>query len=56
MSKDKKKNILSNSLIRPISNEKWQPITIPLVSILISFIAAADCHTFNWQKSLTGIL
>ncbi|MBU8881316.1 ABC transporter permease [Bacillus sp. FJAT-29790] len=41
MSKDKKKNILSYSLIRPISNEKWQPISIPIVSILISFIAAA---------------
>ncbi|MEH7238979.1 ABC transporter permease [Bacillus sp. JJ1562] len=41
MSKDKKKNILRYSLIRPISNEKWQPISIPLVSILISFIAAA---------------
>src|SRR3954470_2043768 len=41
MSKDKKKNILSKNLIRPISNEKWQPISIPLFSILISFIAAA---------------
>ena len=41
MGKDKRKNIISKSLIRPISNEKWQPITIPLVSILISFIAAA---------------
>ena len=41
MGKDKRKNIISKSLIRPISNEKWQPITIPLVSILISLIAAA---------------
>ena len=41
MSKDKKKNRLSYSLFRPISNEKWQPITIPLFSIIISFIAAA---------------
>ncbi|MDR4888211.1 ABC transporter permease [Fredinandcohnia sp. QZ13] len=41
MSKDKKKNNLSYRLLRPISNEKWQPISIPLVSILISFIAAA---------------
>ncbi|WP_394238902.1 ABC transporter permease [Niallia oryzisoli] len=41
MSKDSKKNSLSYSLIRPISNEKWQPISIPLVSIIISFIAAA---------------
>ena len=56
MSKDKKKNSLSNSLIRPISNEKWQPITIPLVSILISFIAAAIVILINWQKSFTGIL
>ncbi len=37
----KKKKTLSYSLIRPISNEKWQPFTIPLVSITISFIAAA---------------
>ncbi|RFB10990.1 ABC transporter permease [Bacillus sp. HNG] len=41
MSKDKKKNNISYRLLRPISNEKWQPISIPLVSILISFIAAA---------------
>ncbi|MFS0820691.1 ABC transporter permease [Bacillus sp. 1P02SD] len=41
MSKDKKKNNLSYRLLRLISNEKWQPISIPLVSILISFIAAA---------------
>ena len=41
MSKDKKKKSLRYSLIRPISNEKWQPISIPLVAILISFIAAA---------------
>ena len=41
MGKDKRKNILSENLIRPIRNEKWQPITLPLVSILISFIAAA---------------
>ncbi|KAB2329378.1 ABC transporter permease [Cytobacillus depressus] len=41
MSKDKKEKFFSYSLIRPLSNEKWQPISIPLVSILISFIAAA---------------
>lgn len=41
MSKDKKKKSFRYSLIRPISNEKWQPISIPLVAILISFIAAA---------------
>ncbi|MEH7121961.1 ABC transporter permease [Bacillus sp. JJ1532] len=41
MSKDKRKKNLSDSLIRPIRNEKWQPITIPLISIIISFIAAA---------------
>lgn len=41
MSRDKKKNSLRYSLIRPISNEKWQPISIPFVSIIISFIAAA---------------
>ena len=41
MSRDKKKNRLSYSLLRPISNEKWQPITIPLFSIIISFITAA---------------
>ncbi|KKK36260.1 ABC transporter permease [Mesobacillus campisalis] len=27
--------------MRPIRDEKWQPVTIPLVAILISFIAAA---------------
>ena len=37
----KKKKNLSYSLLRPLSNEKWQPISIPLVSIIISFIAAA---------------
>ncbi len=41
MSKDKKKKSLRYSLIRPISNEKWQPISIPLTAIIISFIAAA---------------
>lgn len=41
MSKDKKKKSLKYSLIRPISNEKWQPISIPLTAIIISFIAAA---------------
>ena len=56
MGKDKKKKILSYSLIRPISNEKWQPISIPLVSIIISFIAAAIVILINWKKSITGIL
>ncbi|MFJ8065077.1 ABC transporter permease [Psychrobacillus sp. NPDC096426] len=41
MSKDKKKRSLSYRLFWPIRNEKWQPITIPVASILISFIAAA---------------
>jgi general nucleoside transport system permease protein len=41
MSKDKRKNKVSMNLIRPISNEKWQPISIPIFSILISLIAAA---------------
>jgi len=41
MSKDKKNKNLRNSLIRLISNEKWQSISIPLVAIIISFIAAA---------------
>jgi general nucleoside transport system permease protein len=41
MSKDKKKTSLSKYLIRPIRNEKWQSISIPIVSIVISFIAAA---------------
>ncbi|WP_054956555.1 ABC transporter permease [Paenibacillus dakarensis] len=41
MSKDKQKKTLSNRLIRPIRNEKWQSISIPLVSIILSFIAAA---------------
>lgn len=41
MSRDKKKKSLSYRLFWPIRNEKWQPITIPVASILISFIAAA---------------
>jgi len=41
MSKDKRNSIVSKNLLRPISNEKWQTITIPLFSIVISFIAAA---------------
>ncbi|MHC0039309.1 ABC transporter permease [Pseudoneobacillus sp. C159] len=41
MSKENKKKSLSYRLIQPISNEKWQPISIPLVSIILSFIAAA---------------
>ncbi|WP_053361416.1 ABC transporter permease [Bacillus sp. FJAT-27251] len=41
MSNVKRKNNIKNNLIRPIRNEKWQPVTIPLVAILISFIAAA---------------
>ncbi|WP_316572842.1 ABC transporter permease [Neobacillus sp. YIM B06451] len=41
MSKDSNRKNLRYSLIRPLSNEKWQPISIPVVSILISFIAAA---------------
>ncbi|MGM9924755.1 MAG: ABC transporter permease [Bacillus sp. (in: firmicutes)] len=41
MSKDKKKRIFRTSLIQPLTNEKWQPISIPLISIIISFIAAA---------------
>lgn len=40
MSKDKKKVNLMHRLLWPIRNEKWQPITIPVFSILISFIAA----------------
>lgn len=41
MSKEKKKTSLGYRLFWPIRNEKWQPITIPVASILISFIAAA---------------
>lgn len=41
MKKDKKKTSLSYRLFWPIRNEKWQPITIPVASILISFVAAA---------------
>ncbi|SDN73088.1 nucleoside ABC transporter membrane protein [Psychrobacillus sp. OK028] len=41
MNKDKKKKSLSYRLFWPIRNEKWQPISIPVASILISFIAAA---------------
>lgn len=41
MSKDKKKISLSYRLLWPIRNEKWQPIAIPVASIVISFIAAA---------------
>ncbi|WP_432361501.1 ABC transporter permease [Sporosarcina sp. UB5] len=41
MSKDKKNTSLSYRLLLPIRNEKWQPITIPVASILLSFIAAA---------------
>src|SRR4051794_30702049 len=41
MSKDRKSNNLRSSLIRLINNEKWQSISIPLVAIIISFIAAA---------------
>ncbi|MBD3109135.1 ABC transporter permease [Bacillus sp. AGMB 02131] len=41
MRNDKKKNILQSSLINPISSEKWQSISIPLVAIILSFVAAA---------------
>lgn len=41
MNKDKKKTSFGYRLTWPIRNEKWQPITIPVASILISFIAAA---------------
>ncbi|GGA76095.1 ABC transporter permease [Ornithinibacillus halotolerans] len=41
MDKDKRKLNLSKIIFKPIRNEKWQPITIPVVSIVISFIAAA---------------
>ncbi|OCA88685.1 ABC transporter permease [Bacillus sp. FJAT-27225] len=41
MNKDSKRKSLRYSLLRPISNEKWQHISIPIVSILLSFIAAA---------------
>ncbi|OCA82650.1 ABC transporter permease [Bacillus sp. FJAT-27986] len=41
MSKDRKSNKLRSSLIRLINNEKWQSISIPLVAIIMSFIAAA---------------
>ena len=40
MSKDMKKK-KRTSLIRLINNEKWQSISIPLVAIIMSFIAAA---------------
>ena len=49
MSREKGKNKQSDHfiqkagriLVRPINNEKWQPISIPLFSIVLSFIAAA---------------
>lgn len=49
MGKEKQKNRQNDhfiqkagkNLIRPIGNEKWQPISIPLFSIVLSFIAAA---------------
>lgn len=41
MSKDNKKTSLRYRLIWPLRNEKWQPISIPVASILVSFIAAA---------------
>lgn len=41
MSKDKKNMSLRYRLLWPLRNEKWQPITIPLASILVSFIVAA---------------
>jgi ABC-type uncharacterized transport system permease subunit len=41
MSKDRKSKNLRSSLIRLINNEKWQSISIPLVAIIMSFIAAA---------------
>lgn len=39
--RDKKNKSLSYRLFWPIRNEKWQPITIPVASILFSFIVAA---------------
>ena len=41
MSKDKKKQRLSYSLVHILNNEKWQPIAIPVIAIMLSFIAAA---------------
>ena len=41
MSKDRKSKNLRSSLIRLINNEKWQSISIPLIAIVMSFIAAA---------------
>ena len=41
MSKDNKNKNLRNRLIRLMSKEKWQSISIPLVAIIMSFIAAA---------------
>ena len=41
MSKDNKNKNLRNRLIQLMSKEKWQSISIPLVAIIMSFIAAA---------------
>jgi general nucleoside transport system permease protein len=41
MMRNKKNNSLRYRLLWPIRNEKWQPISIPVASILVSFIAAA---------------
>ena len=41
MSKDNKNKNLRNRLIRLMSKEKWHSISIPLVAIIMSFIAAA---------------
>ncbi|RDU34739.1 ABC transporter permease [Neobacillus piezotolerans] len=52
MNKDSKRKSLRHSLLWPISNEKWQPISIPLVSILISFFAAALVILFIGKNPL----
>jgi general nucleoside transport system permease protein len=52
MSKQKKNISLRYRLIQPLNSEKWQPVTIPLVSIIISFIAAAVVILFIGKNPL----
>ena len=45
----------SKVLLQPIQNEKWQSLTIPLVSILFSLIAAAIVIILLGKKSVTSL-
>jgi general nucleoside transport system permease protein len=52
MNKQKKNISLRYRLIQALSSEKWQPVSIPLVSIIISFIAAAVVILFIGKNPL----